>query len=292
MSVVGVSAAQVLESAPVAQPNLGTELPKTGEMPADAPPVQDPGVARQFAALSKKEKALFREREAFKAEKAALAADRARIAELEAKYGVKPRSPREALERYGFDYKQATEFELNDGAPTAEHMARQAQEEVAKIRAEQVERDRKAAEDAAKRAEADKVAVEQDFQVEINTFIDEKAEEYELIKFNGAQGVVYATVEEHYLKTGRLLSIPEAANMVEKYLEKRLDDLEKVKKFAKRRQAEPQTPAQSGQSRQPEVLAQRRTLDNTVTSSTPTLVRSPRVEDDRMARALAALDRK
>lgn len=286
MSVVPVTAAQVLENTPAAAPAV-VAPPKEGD---PASPAQDPSIARQFAALSKKEKALFREREALKAEKAALVADRARVAEIEARYGTKPKTPREALERYGYDYKQATEFELNDGSPTAEFLARQAQEDVAKLRQEQADRDKKAAEDATKQAEDAKAEVITEFQDEIRSFIDDKAEEYELIKFHDASGVVFSTVEEHYSKTGKLLSIPEAANMVEKYLEKRLDDLQNVKKFAKRRQAEPQPPEPSGQSRQPDT-AQRRTLDNTVTSSMPTLVRSPRVEDDRMARALAALNR-
>lgn len=266
------------------------EVPVT-EVPVEtAPPPQD-NIARQFAALSKKEKLIFREKEAIKAERAQIATERARIAELDAKYGSRPASPREALERYGFDYKQATEFELNDGAPTAEFLARQAQEQIRQLRDEQNAKEQRQTQEAAQRAEQERQEVVAEFKTEIADFVADKAEDFELIKFHEAYEVVYHTIEQHYAKTGKLLSIPEGANIVEKYLEKRLADIQATKKFAKTRQGDPPTP-ESGFSRQPEVTAQRRTLDNTVTSSTPTLMKSSRVEDDRVKRALAALDRR
>ncbi len=290
MSVVGITAAQVLESTPAATPAEGQAA-----TPAETAPPQDPKISQQFAALSKKEKQLFHAREALKKEQADFAAEKARVADLQAKYGNKPKSPREALERYGFDYKQATDYELNDGNPTAEQIARAAQQDVELMRKEQADRDRMAAERAAKDAEDAKAQVVQEFKTEIQGFVEEKGDEYELIKFNSAYEVVYLTIEEHYNKTGRLLSIPEGANMVEKYLEKRWEEAQKLKKIAKTRQADPQTPDPSG-NRQAQGLelvpAQRRTLDNAATASTsPTLIRSPRVEEDRMARALAALNK-
>lgn len=264
----------------------------TPETPPPAEPKPQEQLARHFAALSKKEKALFRQQEALKAEKAAIAADKARIAELEAKYGARPATPKEALERYGYSYRDATEYELNDGAPTAEHLARQAQEEVKKLREEQAAREQRQAEEATKRAQAEREEVIQEFKGEIQSFVTDKAEEYELIKFHEAYEVVYHTIEEHYARTGKLLSIPEGANMVEKYLEKRMDELSSTKKFAKKRQQGDPPAPESGFGSKPEATAQRRTLDNTVTSSTPTLIKTPRVEEDRMKRALAALDRR
>lgn len=263
--------------------------PAPAEVPA-APVVseQQQNMARHFAALSKKEKMIFREREAIKAEKAALAAERARIGEIEAKYGVRPSTPKEALERYGFNYRDATEYELNDQAPTAEHIARQAQEEVKKLREEHAERMRLEAEAQAKRAEEEKAQVIQEFKSEIQSFVEDKADDFELIKFHEAYEVVYHTIEQQYAETGKLLSIPEGANIVEKYLEKKMADLQATKKFAKTRQGDP--PAPESGFRSQSQTAPRRTLDNTVTSSSsPTLVKSPQVEEDRMKRALAAL---
>lgn len=278
---------QIPSTAPIQA--IPAEAPVADAPAAAVPPPEQ--VSKHFAALAKKEKALFRHQEALKVREAELTAQQARVAELEAKYGYKPASPREALERYGFDYKTATDFELNDGAPTPEFIAKQAQEEVKKLREEQTEREKKAAEKAQQQAEQDRAQVIEDFKGEIQEFVADKAEEYELIKFHEAYEVVYLTIEQHYTSTGKLLSIPEGANMVEKYLEKKAEELQSLKKIAKTRQGDPPAP-ESGFRRQPEFTAQRRTLDNTVTSSTPTLMKSPQVEDDRMKRALAALDRR
>lgn len=259
------------------------ETPVTPEVP-----VQDPASSRHFAALAKKERMIHKEREALKTERAAIELEKARIAELDAKYGNKPKSPREALTRYGFSYRDATDYELNDGQPTAEQIAREAQEEIKRFREEQAEAKKKATEEQATRSKAELEAVKQEFRVEIGEFINGAPEEYEMIKFHEAEEVVYHTVEEHYNRTGRLLSIPEAANLVENYLEKKLEVLKATKKFAKTRPGEPQQP-QSGTSRQQEPSASTRTLDNSRSASTPTLITNPRVEDERMKRALAAL---
>ncbi len=294
MSVVPVQTSTVTSFAanqPVSVPNNPEVAPVIAEGTPEVAPKPQDNVSRHFAALAQKEKRLVREKQALAAEKAALVTERAKIAELEAKYGQRPASPREALERYGYDYKTATEFELNDGAPTAEFLARQAQAEVQKLREEQAARDQRGAQEAAQRAEQEKAEVIEEFRGEIQSFVADKAEDFELIKFHEAYDVVFHTIEEHYSRTGKLLSIPEGANIVEKYLEKKMSELQTTKKFAKTRQGDPPAP-ESGFSRQTEIPAQRRTLDNTVTASTPTLVKSSRVEDDRMKRALAALDRR
>lgn len=286
MSLVAVPVPVPTQSSPVE--GIPAEVPEGAAPPAQ----QNEAISRHFSALAKKERALVKQHEALKAERAAIEAEKARVAEIEAKYGTRPANPREALARYGFDYKTATEFELNDGASTAEFLARQAQEEIKKLREETTDKEKRQAEELAQRAEAEKTEVIKEFQGEIQGFVDDKPDDYELIRFHDAYQVVYLTIAQHYEKTGKLLSIPEGANIVEKYLEKKMDDFSKSsKKLAKTRQGDPPAP-ESGFSRQPEVTAQRRTLDNTVTASTPTLMKSSHVENDRIKRALAALERR
>lgn len=286
----------------VSAPNSGTNIvkddddenkKKIAEAAAAAPAAQQQdNVSRSFAALAKKEKMIVREREAMKAERAAIAAEKVRIAEIEAKYSTKPASPREALERYGYDYKTATEFELNDGSPTPEFIARQARDEVQKLREEQAADRQRFAEEAKQAAEQEKAAVIQEFRTEIHAFVDEKPDDYELIKFNGAQDVVYNVINEHYENTGKLLSITEGANIVEKHLEGMLEKIQQTKKFtAKIRPGTPDKP-ETGFSRQPDAKPQTRTLDSTLSATTPSLMKSAQGEADRMKRALAALDRR
>lgn len=258
--------------------------------PKAEPAKQEPDIARQFAALTKKERMIYREREALKAERAAVEAEKAEAAELKRKYGARPANPREALDRYGFDYKTATEFELNNGEPTAEFIARQAQDEVKQLRKERDDRDKETAENATKQAEAEKAQLVQEFKDEIKSYAQEKADDCELINFYDAHEVIYHYIEKHYRETGKLLSVPEGANIVEQHLEQQLEKVQATKKFAKHRKGEPPTP-ESGFKQQPEPSAQRRTLDNSLTQSSPTLIKSARVEDDRMKRALAALNK-
>lgn len=270
-----------------------TAVPAEGQPAAPETPAKAPEqLSKSFAALAKKEKALFRERESLKAQHAAIEAEKSRIAAIEAKYSKRPASPREALEMAGFSYRDATDFELNDGTPTAEQIARQAQQEVQKFRDEQAARDRDDAQKAVQKAEEERAQVVNEFKTEIQEFVAEKADDYELIKFNDAYEVVFNTVEVHYQKTGRLLSIPEAANIVEKFLEKRSDELWATKKFAKKREGTPQETPEGGFRSQTQVTAPQRTLNNAITASTPTIMKSPQVESDRIKRALAALDRR
>jgi hypothetical protein len=97
--------------------------------------------------------------------------------------------------------------------------------------------------------------------------------------------LVYDTVEEYFAKTNKVLSIPEACDLVESYLEKQVEKSLATKKLSARvSKQEPSSPTANKPSEP------RRTLtNNDYTSSTPSFV-SPKVENDRMSRALAALD--
>jgi len=70
------------------------------------------------------------------------------------------------------------------------------------------------------------------FQNEIESFVNSNGEEFELIKANDANDVVYEVIEEHYNETGKILDIKEAAQAVESYLE---DEAEKLLKLGKLR---------------------------------------------------------
>ena len=99
--------------------------------------------------------------------------------------------------------------------------------------------------------------------------------------------LVYDTVEAYFDKTGKVLSIPEACDLVEKYLESQVEKSLQTKKLSARL---PKASEPTDKRPAPESPAPRRSLNNqNYTSSTPTLV-SPKVENDRMARAMAALD--
>ena len=136
-----------------------------------------------------------------------------------------------ALESVGLSYDKLTELALNDGKLTPEMQM--------KLMREELETDYKSKfEDLENRlVEKEKGLEEQryediklGFQNEIESFVNSNGQEYELIKANDANDVVYEVIEEHYNETGKILDIKEAAEAVESYLEEEATKLLQLSK--------------------------------------------------------------
>jgi len=297
MSEAAAAAIHVNVQDPIQAAPAPAEAPPADGAQAEAP---KPSASKSFAAAARRERAVQRQREEISSARAAVAAEKAAVdakaRELEAKYGGKPGNPLEALKRYGWSYKDATEFALNDSQPTAEQIARAAVSEVESLKAQ-----RQSDVDAAKlaqqqAAERDAQEATQEFQEEIASFVKEKPQDYELINLHNAEATVYAVIEAHFEKTKaagkpRVLSIKEGADLVERYLEKQAERILGTSKI-KARLSPPGDPKQpQGQAQ----AQQRRTLSNGMTPSTPALASLPSSsaeqtpEQRAMARAIAAL---
>ena len=196
--------------------------------------------ASKFAALSRKEKAL-RDREAeyeskFEEMERRLAEYETQSQEPEVDWEqLLRRDPLRALEEAGLGYDKLTELSLNDGKLTPDM-------QMAAMR-EEIERDyRRKFEDLEERLHAKEEAeaeeyynsVQENFQHEIGSFINENNEAYELINASEANELVYDVIEEHYNETGRILDLKDAADAVESYLEEEAGKLMKLKKLSGR----------------------------------------------------------
>ena len=264
---------------------------ENGQAP-EVPEQSKESVSQRFAILAKKESALQKQRAEIKAAREAMESHRAEIEkmrqEIEAaksKRGSYRTNPLSLLEENGLTYKELTDYILNNNSPSTEAQIKAIQDrldETEKQRQqEKVEAEKRAQEQAKEREEQ----VIQEFRAEIASFIKSKADTYELTALYDGSDLVYDTVEEYFDKTGKVLSIPEAVDLVEKYFESQIEKAAKTKKLSSKLSA----PSKDTQDdiKQP---APTRTLSNTkYTSTTPSLV-SPKVESDRMARAMAALD--
>lgn len=273
--------------------NLETQVEQTAQTPEEPVVVDAPkeSAAQRFAFLAKKESALQKQRAEIKSAKEAMDAQRAEIEkmrqEIEAvksKRGSYRTNPLSLLEENGLTYKELTDYILNNNTVSTESQIKAIQDrldETEKRREQEKLEAQKRAEEQAKEREAQVI---QEFRSEISSFIKAKAETFELTALYDGSDLVYDTVEEYFNKTGKVLSIPEAVELVEKYFESQVEKAAKTKKLSSKLAA-PSKPQDD--TRQP---APTRTLSNTkYTSSTPSLV-SPKVESDRMARAMAALD--
>lgn len=263
----------------------------TAEAQPNAPEPKE-SAAQRFAFLAKKESALQKQRTEIKAAREAMEAQRAEIEKMrqeiqaaQAKRGSYRTNPLSLLEENGLTYKELTDYILNNNTVSTEAQIKAIHEklEESERRREQEKLEaQKRAEEEAKQREAQVI---QEFRAEIASFIKDKSETYELAALYDGSDLVYDTVEEYFEKTGKVLSIPEAVDLVEKYFESQVEKAVKSKKLSSKLQPASEKPQDD--IRQP---APTRTLSNTkYTSSTPSLV-SPKVESDRMARAMAALD--
>jgi hypothetical protein len=196
--------------------------------------------ASKFAALSRKEKAL-RDREAeyeskFEEMERRLAEYETQSQEPEVDWEqLLRRDPLRALEEAGLGYDKLTELALNDGKLTPDMQMSAMREEIErdyKRKFEDLEERLVAKEEA--EAEEYYNSVQENFQHEIGSFINENNETYELINASEANELVYDVIEEHYNETGRILDLKDAADAVESYLEEEAGKLMKLKKLSGR----------------------------------------------------------
>ena len=141
------------------------------------------------------------------------------------------------------------------------------------------------AEQARLKAEEERVLAV--FGQQCEGFVKQNSEKYEYTNLFGQHALVRQVVEEHFAQHKKVLSIPEAADIVEGYLEKEAEKLTASKKF----KAKVGAPVPPGIAKAPPeksaVEAQPRTLSNSIPGATS--IRIQRNEDDREARALKAL---
>lgn len=265
-------------AAPVTTP----DTPSTAQTP---PPATSPD-AQRFAALSRKHKQIRAEAEQLKALKAQLAQKETKIKEWE---DIK--DPIAALRAKGFSYEEATQYVLNNGQPTPELQIKGVQEELAKFRQEQAEAEKVRAEQAVKLAQAQVEETITTFKSQVNEFVTSHPEDYQLIGIHESQELIYSTVEENFNRTGRIMSMKEAADLVENYLEERIEASLKAKRLsAKYGPRVEQPPASNPMAAAAQMLNQTtRTLSNTATAAASPANSAPRTYQEAYERALAKL---
>lgn len=270
-------------------PILETQAVETQSQPSEP---QQEKVSDKFTFLAKKEAGIVKAKQALRAEMEAIAREKAeiqnwrkQIESAENRKSTYKSNPLAVLEDHGLTYKELTDYILNNNTVSTEAQIKALHERI-----EQQEKQRELERQELVRRENERHAereaqVIQEFKTEIENFVKRESEKYELTNLYDSQDLVYDTVEEYFNKTGKVLSIPEACDLVEAYLEKQVEKSLATKKLSIKVATKAPEDSKVAVKDQP-----RRTLSNTeYTSSTPSFV-SPKVENDRMSRALAALE--
>lgn len=187
-----------------AQPQAVDSAPAKEEAKQD----EDPRFASRFAALSRKEKAIL-ERER-------------RLKEIEAEFSTLKKSKENAkidpiafLQEHGLSFEQLTDHILSGGKPkelTLEEREARLKEQILGEVKSQAEQERR------QKAEEDGKAAIDAYKRQIQELVDSKPDDYELIKASDAADQVWEKIESHYNETGKLLSVQEASDEVEKLL--------------------------------------------------------------------------
>ena len=239
----------------------------------------------------------------------------ARIREIEEKnkkiteFESVKQNPKKALEVLGLSYDDLTKAILNDGELTPDIQVKKLEDRInEQEKAFQVEKERLAQEAKAK-AEAEYERRTQAFKSEISQYVKDNAKRYEITLFEGQEEEIYKLIDLNYEKTrdemakqlelegkdpkdasGKVMSIKEAADKIEEYLEKREMDRKKLDKvkamwgnLPKEVQERVKQEAKKVESQKPA-----QTLTNQM-SATPTAsdVKKPITDEERIRRAVA-----
>lgn len=276
----GVTAAGVMgfrDEKPAEKP---AEPPKVEAKPEPKPEPEEKKDSQgaRFAELARKEKSLTQQRMKLAEERRAFDSERAEAAELKALADNFTRSPAAWLKnRLGDDWFGKLSKLYTDGVPPAE-LALQAVDE----RISAFEKQQRAAQEAAAKAaeearQAEEKQVRERFNGECKSYVDTHPEDYEQLIADGDYWMVPQLIEEQYKATGKLLTSKEAADAVESFLIERALKRASTKKV----QAKQQPPAK----RTPAA-----TLSNDMAAQSPVARPPPRSDDERFARAVAAME--
>lgn len=208
---------QPAESTATAQAQTSA-APQQGQNPATSEQGQNPqqngdqDVARQFAALTRKQKELF-------AKEQAIAERQKKYEEIEALESLRETNPLEYLKKKGMKFEDIMQKALKEGEePTVEEKLAALEKRLAdEAKAREEEKKLKEENDLKAKQEAEQKFID-DFKKKIETDLKADVEKYELINTQNAFGLVYSVIEENWETNRTVMPIHEAAEKVEDYL--------------------------------------------------------------------------
>lgn len=274
------TATEILAGQPTAAEAAAPAPEPVAEKPREQPR------ADRFAVLARKEAEVFRKAQAVRQQQAEIARQAEEIRAFQSARQQALQNPLEALKSLGLTYEQVTDFVLNDNKPTPNLEVMSVRQELEEFKRQQREEQQQL---LAQRREMEQQEIQQtlqQFQEEVSEYVTQHAETYELTALYNGANLITQVIEECFKQDGKLLSIPEAAKLVEEHYEDLARKTLATKKFAATQQkvASPQAPQTAPA---PSIG---RTLSNDLSASVAGNPQRPRSDADRIAAALARLE--
>lgn len=274
-STAGVNPNQVLPeelpavTAPKGQPTAQESVemqeetsstPTTTEAEVTAPKPIDPETAKRFAQLARESKALQAKREqqeaAFKQKEAEIAAREAKALELESRYKSGyisqeqlKQNALQALADAGVSYDELTQQILNQ-QPTDPRLMSQIQRQEETIRKLEEKLNQVDSRHEETQKQAYQNAVKQ-IRGDAQDLIEKDSGTFELIKATDSIDDVVEYIELQYQKTGRVISVQQAAEKVEEYLTNQIEKYASTKKIQERIQKAQASASEASKKSQP-----------------------------------------
>lgn len=220
---MNIEASQIVDSIQAPPPEV--QATTSTQAPAAAPQTEDPKLASRLEII------LRREREANAKEKQARdleASIQDKLKLIERFELAKKGNSKEALELLGLNYDQLSQSILQDGSIPPEVKIKELEGKIGDLdKQRQLDIERQEQDKKSLQAQAETKAIE-GFKTEIGTYLSDNKARYELIDFEAQQELVFDVIDTHYTRTldpetgiGKVMSIKEAADKVEEFLEKK-----------------------------------------------------------------------
>lgn len=274
---------------PAQQPPAATTPPAKSETP---PATTQPDKEARFAALEKREAAFQQqvamERAKLKAEKELVEKEKGdpdyqRFKEWRG--GKAKANAMDVLKLHGLTYEDVALAQLNGGRATPEQAVEALRAEIAdkEKKAEDARAAAKAEEDKRKQAEAQRL--EEDFTEEVQEACKEAGDAAELVTMYEAWDLVKNAIRHHHAQTGKLMDYKTAIEKTEDFLAKQLLRARgKLDKLTAKEAAE--AAAAGGKPKNGTT-----TLSNDMGAGTPAAKGKPKNREERIQRALEAMEK-
>lgn len=272
---------QPVTTPPPQAPNPDTQAQV--EAPKGDPGKQPDDLSRRFAHLSKKEKSIVRAKRELAAREEAIRAqeERLRQADRWEKLSSEPVEAKvAALKDLGLSYDEILSFQLNGEQPTPEQLRAEVKREIEALKEEQKALDAARAKQAEAQAKAQYEAVRSEVYSEVDSLTKADPQSFECINAFGsdAKAAVWAYMELAHKRSGKLVSVEEAAKAVEGFYEEQAQKVLGLNKIKSRLGANPE--AQKLSTNQKPL-----TLTNQLSASQSPAAITP---EERRRRAMAA----
>jgi len=271
---------EVTEAAAIPVP---TEATPTEEAPkAQARELASP----QLSILAKREKALQKQREEIQKSKLDLDSKYEEINKFKSLKEQAKTNPLKFLEEAGLTYEELTNFILNGNKPTAEMETSSIKSEMQKLRDEIAQREQERENSAKAMDEKRAQEAISNFKENITGFLTGKPDDFELCNnYPESVDLIYDVIEAHFAQTEKVMSMEEAAKLVEDHFESEAMKVTSFKKIQSKLAPKPAPTEEDGFQKAKQQASP--TLNNSMSQTVSGLSNS--TENDRIKRALAAL---